>query len=54
MGTLAVFFVFEVPALRDAVDGNTLSEYVWNLATGWRAVIIAGLTWLVIHFARKR
>ncbi len=48
-GTLITFFALEIPAIRNAYKGDTLSEYVWGLGA-WRFVIVAGLVWLTLHF----
>ncbi len=49
----AVFAVLEGKALRNAYDGDTLSEYVWGWGP-WRFVIVGFLIWLTIHFIRRR
>ena len=47
------FALYEVPAIRNAYDGDTLSEYVWSMGP-WRFLIVGGLVWLTIHFIRAR
>lgn len=56
----ATFFALEIPAYRDGVPGNTLSERVWVLLAAkgrlrrFRTVIRLGLlfffVWLILHF----
>ncbi len=50
---IAVFLVLEVMAITNGITGDTLSEYVWSMAWGKRAVVIAFLSWLIVHFATK-
>lgn len=51
--TGAWFLVYEIPAIKNAYDGDTLSEYVWGLGP-WRFLIVAFLVWLTVHFIRAR
>ncbi len=56
---IGMFFVIEVPALRNKQVGDTLTEHVrkWfstkEKAKGWKArrgVLAAFLGWLTLHF----
>lgn len=50
---IAVFLVIEGIAIYNGVGGDTLSEYVWGMATWKRVVIVSIVGWLIAHFATK-
>lgn len=59
LGWIMMFFVIEVPAIRDKRKGDTLTEHVRRWGSigfkkkGWRArrlALLAFMAWLALHF----
>lgn len=57
IGWLAYFLVFEIAAIRDPAEGDTLSESVWVTLHHYPVLaipLLALLVWLAIHFLAPR